>query len=40
MWASLVVQGLKDLGYDEIVNTEFKYTFTDTLGNVFTAEVA
>lgn len=40
MWASLVAQGLKDLGYDEIVNTEFQYTFTDTLGNVFTAEVA
>ena len=28
-----------DLGYGDIVNTEFKYTFTDTLGNEITAEV-
>ena len=38
-WASIVAQGLKDLGYGDIVNTEFKYTFTDTLGNEITAEV-
>ena len=38
-WAAIVAQGLKELGYGDIVNTDFKYTFTDTLGNEITAEV-
>ncbi|MBQ3426882.1 MAG: hypothetical protein IJH37_07035 [Clostridia bacterium] len=38
-WASIVAQGIKDLGYGDIVNTDHKYTFTDTLGNEITAEV-
>ena len=38
-WASIVAQGLKDLGYGDIINTDFSYTFTDTLGNVIRAEV-
>lgn len=38
-WASIVAQGLKTLGYGDIVNTEFKYEFTDTLGNNITAQV-
>lgn len=39
VWASVVAQGLKDLGYDDIVNTDFKYSFTDTLGQTITAEI-
>ncbi len=39
VWASVVAQGLKDLGYGSIVNTGFKYSFTDTLGNNITAAV-
>ncbi|MGM9936658.1 MAG: hypothetical protein ACI38A_04885 [Candidatus Ornithomonoglobus sp.] len=39
VWASVVAQGLKDLGYGDIVNTDFKYTFTDTIGNEITAQV-
>ncbi len=38
-WAAMVAQGMKDLGYGGIVNTDYKYTFTDTLGNVITAKV-
>ena len=38
-WASIVAQGLKDLGYGEIINTEFSYTFTDILGNEIKAEI-
>lgn len=38
-WASIVAQGLKDLGYEDIVNTDFIYTFTDSMGNEITAEV-
>lgn len=38
-WASIVAQGLKDLGYGDIINTDFSYTFTDTIGNVIRAEV-
>lgn len=37
-WASIVAQGLKDLGYD-IVNTDFSYTFTDILGNEIEAGI-
>lgn len=37
-WASIVAQGLKDLGYD-IVNTDFSYTFTDILENEIKAEI-
>lgn len=36
-WASIVAQGLKDIGLD--VKTDFSYTFTDTLGNTITAQV-
>ncbi|MCH5212190.1 MAG: hypothetical protein J1G06_04180 [Oscillospiraceae bacterium] len=39
VWASVVAQGLKDLGYDGIVKSDFKYSFTDTLGNEITAEI-
>ena len=39
VWASVVAQGLKDLGYDSIINSDFKYSFTDTLGNKITAEI-
>ena len=39
VWASIVAQGLKDLGYNGSVNTDFAYTFTDTLGNTITAQV-
>ncbi|MGN0108353.1 MAG: hypothetical protein ACI4A5_11750 [Hominilimicola sp.] len=38
-WASVVAQGLKGLGYGDIINTDFNYTFTDTLGNVISAQV-
>ena len=38
VWASIVAQVLKDLGYDW-VNTDFAYTFTDTIGNTITAQV-
>ena len=38
-WAEIVAQGLKDMGYADIVNTDFSYTFTDTLGNTLTAQV-
>ncbi len=38
-WASIVAQGLKDLGYGDIINTDFTYTFTDTLGNEISAQV-
>ena len=39
VWASVVAQGLKDLGYSGLVNTDFSYTFTDTIGNEITAQV-
>ena len=39
VWASMVAQGLKDLGYGGSVNTDFSYTFTDTIGNKITAQV-
>ena len=44
VWASMVAQGLKDWdshSYDSasLVNTDFSYTFTDTLGNTITAQV-
>ncbi len=39
VWASVVAQGLKDLGYGDILNTGFTYSFTDTLGNEITAQV-
>lgn len=40
VWASVVAQGLKDtLHFDNIVNSEFSYTFTDTEGNTITAKV-
>lgn len=38
-WASVVAQKLKDMGFEDIVNTDFVYTFTDTEGNVIKAEV-
>lgn len=37
-WASIVAQGLKDMGMN-FVNTDFSYTFTDTLGNEITSQV-
>ncbi len=37
-WASIVARGLKDYGFG-FVNTDFKYTFTDTEGNEITAQV-
>ncbi|MGN0162936.1 MAG: SGNH/GDSL hydrolase family protein, partial [Candidatus Ornithomonoglobus sp.] len=39
VWASVVAQGLKDLGYGDIVKTDFTYSFIDTLGNEITAQV-
>lgn len=40
VWASVVAQGLKDIGvFYDIVNSEFSYTFTDTEGNTITAQV-
>ncbi|MGN1115700.1 MAG: hypothetical protein ACI4TH_03955 [Candidatus Ornithomonoglobus sp.] len=39
VWASVVAQGLKELGYGDIINSDFKYTFTDTLGNEITAKI-
>ncbi len=39
LWASMVAQGMKDLGYTNPINTDFSYTFTDTLGNEITAQV-
>ena len=38
-WASIVAQGMKDLGFGDIVDTEFSYKFTDTLGNEIIARV-
>lgn len=38
-WAEIVAQGLKNLGYEDMVNTDFSYTFIDTLGNKITAQV-
>ncbi|MCD8390538.1 MAG: hypothetical protein LUD03_01695, partial [Firmicutes bacterium] len=38
-WAATVAQELCDLGYEDLVNKDFSYTFTDTLGNVITAQV-
>lgn len=39
-WASIVAQRLKDyFGDDYIEITDFSYTFTDTEGNIITAEV-
>ncbi|MGN0149390.1 MAG: hypothetical protein ACI4C7_03975 [Clostridia bacterium] len=38
-WASIVAQGLKDNGFDDIINDTFSYTFTDTMGNKITAKV-
>ena len=38
-WASIVAQGLKDNGFDDIINNGFSYKFTDTLGNEITAEI-
>ncbi len=37
-WASVVAQGLEELGFGSIVNTDYKYEFTDTLGNKITAQ--
>lgn len=37
VWAAVVAEGLSELGYSDIVNTEFAYTFTDTAGNEITA---
>ena len=37
--AELVAKGLSDLGYGEYVNTEFRYIFTDSLGNEITAHI-
>lgn len=42
-WASIVAKGIKDILkedilYNNIVNTDFSYTFTDTLGNEIVAK--
>lgn len=40
-WASIVAQNMKDmnLGWEELFNTDFAYTFTDTEGNKITAKI-
>lgn len=38
-WAEIVAQGLKDLGYESYVNTDFSYTFTDALGNKIITQI-
>ncbi|MDO5396629.1 MAG: hypothetical protein Q4G33_01750 [bacterium] len=38
--ASIVASGLIDLGYGADINTEYKYTFTDTLGNTIECQAA
>ena len=39
-WASIVAGGLIDNGFGSIVNTEYKYEFTDGLGNTVTCQAA
>lgn len=39
VWASVIANDLKNLGYSDILNTDFSYSFTDTLGNKITAKV-
>ncbi|MGM9936552.1 MAG: GDSL-type esterase/lipase family protein, partial [Candidatus Ornithomonoglobus sp.] len=37
-WASIVAGGLIDLGFGDVINTAYTYTFTDTLGNPITCQ--
>ena len=39
-WASVIAEKLGKLGYSDIVNYDYEYTFTDTLGNVIKAKAA
>lgn len=39
VWASIIAQGLKDMGYGDLTDESFEYKFTDTLGNEITAKV-
>ncbi len=39
-WASIVAGGLIDLGFGEIVNTEYSYKFTDEAGTEITCQAA
>ena len=39
LWASFIAQGLHDLGYTDIVDTEYSYTFSDGTEDI-TAQVA
>jgi lysophospholipase L1-like esterase len=39
-WASVIASGLIDLGYGDLVNTDYVYTFTDALGNTITCQAA
>ena len=38
-WASIVAQGMYDLGYDDIINTEYSYTFKDGKNQDITCNV-
>lgn len=38
-WASVVAQGLYDLGYDSIIDTSYTYTFTDGLSKTIECKV-
>jgi lysophospholipase L1-like esterase len=39
-WASIVASGLIDLGYGDVVNADYSYTFTDSLGNTINCQAA
>ena len=39
-WASIVAGKLIDFGYGDSINTEYKYEFTDSLGNTITCQAA
>lgn len=39
-WASIVAGKLIDFGYGDSINTEYKYEFTDSLGNKITCQAA
>lgn len=39
-WASIVAGSLIDLGYSNIVNTDYTYTFTDGAGDTITCQAA
>ena len=38
VWASVVAQGMKDLGFGDWVNNDFEYSFTDTEGHKISAK--